>query len=325
MLYPNDSQCVDKLKEECGVLKFYKGNILLFISETGNLRKKFISLHKLKEIDENVGVLFKEADSMEALPTASLIDALIAKKSCLESTNPEYNSKIQLWQKYVYLAINPAEFPFCKITEFTDEDWFYIGPFKSRFFLVDFMELMMKLLKLPNCEVKTGPCEKLENNQCRGWCVLIKQLELAKEIDSVEQSNGEEADDSTESQNPNLIKLDALLKEAYVHADNGLVEMVQNEKNKYEEDLQFARADLLTESIDLLKRYKQWLSFLYATKTLAYDTDKVNVKEGQIIKYRFQDKEIDCPIIKTEFRGNEKLAINKNMVDEAWILYQERT
>lgn len=309
MLYPNDSQSVEKLNEECGVLRFYNGNTLLYITETANLQQRFKGLMKLQELDENVRMLFNSADSLEVDVTSSLTEALIIKKATLDTKIPEYNTSINLWQKYVYLAINPAEFPFCKITEFTDEDWFYIGPFKSRFFLADLMELMMKLLKLPYCEVKSGPCEKLEDEQCRGWCTLIKR-----------ETENEDNDDK-----PNLEKLDALLKEAFVHADNGLYEMVLKEKEKYHADLQFAKADLLTESIDLLKRYKQWLAFLYGIKSLTYDTPDLSVRNGQIIKYRYKGKEFDCPYIKTEYRGNELLAINKNMVDEAWIIYQERT
>jgi excinuclease ABC subunit C len=305
-----DSQYFNTVPEDCGVLRFFTKDTLVYIDAAVNLRRKLAGMFVAKDNDFGMGELFAKADWIETEETKTSLDALITLKNTLNTHKPEFNQIINVWKNYVYLAINPAEFPFVKITEFTEEDWFYIGPFKSRFFLAEMMELMSKLLKLPHCEVKKGPCEKLEYDTCRGWCLLIKS-EVSGDSDN-------------SSEHPNLHKLDALLKEAYIHADNGLLEMVQNEKKKYDDELQFIKADLLTEHIELLRRYKKWLVFLYEVKNLNFDIGKVSVKNGQLVKYQIGDAEQSCPFVKIAYRPNEILAVNKNLIDEGWILYQER-
>jgi len=309
LLYQNDNQWIDKLPEESGVLSFYSDQELIYLTNTANLRRMAVNLWAQKDDELVIGELFSKAKSLEVEETGTSLDALIKTKVTLEQAKPEFNPVINNWKNYVYLAINPAEFPFAKIVEYTEEDWFYIGPFRSRFILTDVMELMFKLLKLPYCEVKQGPCEKLDNQNCRGWCMLIK---------TETQDNEEEKPDK-----PHLQKLDALLKEAFVHADNGLLEMILKEKQKYEDDLQFAKSDLLRTTVELLKRYKDWLIFLYKIKSLSFMTDKIRVKNGQITHFKYAGKEHQCPFVEIPYRPNEVLALNKNLVDEAWIVYQE--
>ncbi len=305
-----DSQYLSEVGEEPGIVLFNSETELLYVTETVNLKRTIKLLDTLKEEDAEVHALFNQAETLQPIACKTGTDAMIQKKLLQDKHNPQFNQRIQIWKNYVYLALNPAEFPFLKITEYTDEDWFYIGPFRSRFFLIDLLELMNKLLKLPYCEVKFGPCDKKFAGQCRGWCELIK-AELA-----------EEKDEATAKLN--LQKLDALLKEAFVHADNSLLDLILQEKKKYEDDLQFAKADLLSPQIEILKRYKEWLIFLYKIKNLNYVTSKVGVRNGQLVSYKADGIEHSNPYLKINYRANEVLALNKNLVDEARILYQER-
>lgn len=308
-LHQFDSKCLSEVSEESGVVRFFSGNILLYATEAINLKQKLIRMFTYKDDDLNLAELFSKSDYIQLDETKTAIDALLNLKVILEKKNPEFNSSVQNWKTYVYLAINPAEFPFVKITEYTEEDWFYIGPFRSRFFITDVMELMSRLLKLPYCEVKQGPCEKQNTELCRGWCMLINPKSADKEDDV--------------SLQPHLQKLDALLKEAYVHPDNGLLEMLISEKDKYNHKLEFEKADLLTANIELLEKYKQWLVFLYKIKSLNFENDKICVQNGQLIRFKIQESQHTFPHIKIAYRPNEILAINKNLVDEGWILFRE--
>ncbi|MFO7659552.1 MAG: hypothetical protein R6V77_01450 [Candidatus Cloacimonadaceae bacterium] len=310
MVQKVDSQYLSEVGEKPGIVLFNSEIDLLYVTETVNLKRTIKQLENLKEEDAEVHELFNQAETLQPFAYKTGTDALIQKNLLLQKHNPEFNRRINLWKNYVYLALNPAEFPFVKITEYTDEEWFYIGPFRSRFFLIDQLDLMNKLLKLPYCEVKFGPCDKQFAGRCRGWCELIK-TELAQ-------------DPEGEKSKPHLEKLDALLKEAFVHPDNSLLDMILAEKKKYDDDLQFAKADLLSPQIDILKRYKEWLIFLYKIKNLNYVTDKTAVKNGQLVKYKADGKEHSMPFHKIKYRANEVLALNKNLVDEARILYQER-
>lgn len=310
LLQKLDSQYVGKMTDDTGVIAFWEGQNLLYATDTINIRFTAAKLLALKDEDAGISELFNKADTVSFQTYSNGIDAIITKKLLLDKHKAEMGQSISLWKEYAYLAINPAEHPFIKISEYTEEDWFYIGPFRSRFFLIDLIELISRLLKLPHCDGKTGPCEKYDDGRCRGWCTLIKS-EAAK---SDEENN----------EQPYLQKLDALLKEAFVHPDNSLLEMVQNEKQKYEDKLEFIKAELLKPELELLKRYKEWLIFLYKIKSLNYVTDKVSVRNGQLVMFKAEGKEHANPYIEIPYRANEILALNKNMLDEARILYQER-
>lgn len=304
-----DMKTLGNLPEENGVILVLKGEQPLFTTATVNIRHTVRVLQALKENNAEAEDLFRRADALEYRTMETGTQALIQHRILVDKSEPEFNQRIQLWKNYTYLAINPAEFPFVKISEYTDEDWFYIGPFRSRFFLADLMELLQKLLKIPHCEVKEGPCDKRDEGKCRGWCVLI-----ASEAHKLKDGNQE---------HPHLQKLDALLKEAYVHADNKLLDLLLQEKDKYENDLEFARADALSDDINLLKRYKEWLIFLYKIKNLNYINDRISVKGGQLIHFREDGKDYNSPFLDIPYRPNEVLALNKNLLDEARILYQE--
>ncbi len=308
-LHEIDSQYVSKVSEESGVIRFFSNTDLLYITDAVNLKNKMIKLFSRKEEDLNLRELFRNSLYIQIDETPNALDALLSAKLILEKGKPEFNQIINEWKEYVYLAINPTEFPYVKITEYTEEEWFYLGPFKNRFFLKDIMELMSKLLQLPHCDDKQGPCGKQNNSLCRGWCMLVKSELSIDPEDKIET--------------PNISKLDALLKEAYVHPDNGLLEMIQIEKNKYEDSLQFIKADLLSTQIDLLKRYKNWLIFLYKAKIMSFESKKVKVRNGQLIGFNMDGIEHYNPFIEIPYRPNEILAMNKNLVDDAWILYQE--
>ena len=72
----------------------------------------------------------------------SLFAALVHQKKLESTSHPEFNSMIKPYEQYVYLGINFDEPAYIKIVEDTQENRFYIGPFKDRFFLFDLLDAM---------------------------------------------------------------------------------------------------------------------------------------------------------------------------------------
>ncbi len=300
-----DSDYLNTIPDEIGILQFYLKNMLLYVSKTPNLRKKLLYLWQMRRESPELEELFSRADTLRWERKERLLDALLYEKKLLLESEPEYNAKLPVWRNYVYLALNPAEFPFVKVTEFTSEDWIYVGPFHNRFFLKDVTELVGRILKLPDCEVSQGPCEKLDTGICRGWCVLISSA-TTNEL----------------TLDNHLQKLDSLLKEAYLHPKNNLLELIRHEMAKYEDNLEFSKADLFKDRLEILGKYRQWLIFLYRAKELAFETDFLTVREGQVESFVLDGKHYSCPVVTIQYRENEKLAMNKNLADDAWILYR---
>jgi excinuclease UvrABC nuclease subunit len=228
--------------------------------------------------------------------------ALIQYKATIAENLPLYQHRILPWANYAYLAFDALRFPFVTVVEHTNDDWFYIGPFRSRFFLVDVMDTLSRILKLPYCETSAYPCEKFDRDVCRGWCLSLAPAKESKAEHSLE-------------------KLDKLIKEAYLHPQNGIMEMIKKTIDEYFDDLEFTKAGLLDDEIKLLATYRDWLIFLYAAKKLEFESEEVSVQAGRVIRCKYKNREYSFPADSTEFRANEALALNLDALDESRVIY----
>ncbi|HCM14554.1 MAG TPA: hypothetical protein DHW79_01160 [Candidatus Cloacimonas sp.] len=178
----------------------------------------------------------------------------------------------------------------------------YLGPFRSRFMLVDLIDSLSRILKLPYCETGVYPCDKFDRGVCRGWCLALATSQESKHEHDLE-------------------KLDALLKEAYLHPNNGIYEMVQKQREAYFEELEFAKADLLDDELRLLQSYREWLNFLYVAKNLQYSSKLYEIESGQLKSARINGKNHHFVIDKPMYRENESLALPLAGMDEMKIIY----
>ncbi|MEN6445743.1 MAG: hypothetical protein ABFC98_06830 [Candidatus Cloacimonas sp.] len=246
--------------------------------------------------------MWNAAKTLQWISYPEAISALIHYKCHLAKNLPLYQYQIRPWAEYVYLALDSHRYPFITIQDNTNEDWLYLGPFRSRFFLIDVLDIFARMLKLPACETGEFPCEKKEINLCQGWCMAL-------------EGNTEK---NTEY---NLDKLESLFKEIFLVPENGILELIQQERNNYFNELEFEKASLLDEEIDLLNKYRKWLQFLIAAKHLEYDSEELKIQQGKITFCRMEGKSYNFPVDNTEFRINETLALNLDSVDESKIIY----
>ncbi|MDP2173744.1 MAG: hypothetical protein Q8J62_08215 [Candidatus Cloacimonadaceae bacterium] len=283
-----------------------KGKEHLYCGYSGNLPHRLKMIWEKADEDKLYAELRSEASTLHFMDHETAISALIQYKIALQKTHPAFQQRIHTWGSYVYLGIDALRFPFVTIESHTNDDWFYLGPFRSRFFLADVMESISRILKIPYCETDTYPCDKLDKDICRGYC-----LSLDSEQSGIPQAS--------------LEKLVPLLKEAYVHPQNAIIDMIQKHRDAFFDNLEFEKADLLDDELDLLKRYRDWLNFLYIGKELAFDEPDLKVVNGQIIWCCIEDCEYHFPQSITLYRPNEALALNLDLVDEARIIYEYYT
>lgn len=274
----------------------------LYAGYSANLKVKLNYLyHKAME----GGVYQDMWNSVEKLNWVTYdraISALIHCKCYLAENMPLYQYQIRPWEEYVYLSLNSHRYPFIAIQEHTSDDWLYLGPFRNRFFLVDVLDIFSRILKLPACETGEYPCDKWEQNLCQGWCLAL-------------------ADNAKINPEYSLDKLESLLKETFLVPENGVLELVQQERDRYFNNLEFTKASLLNDEIELLSKYRNWLKFLIAAKHLNYNSEDLEIQKGKLTFCNFQGRKYHFPIDNTEFRINETLALNLDTVDESKIIY----
>ncbi len=274
----------------------------LYAGYSANLKVK---LNFLSEKAKEGGIyqeMWNQTEKLSWVTYPQAISALIHYKCYLAENSPLYQYQILPWAEYVYLALDAHRFPFISIQEHTNDDWLYLGPFRSRFFLVDVLDIYARILKLPACETGEYPCEKKQNNLCRGWCLAL--------LESSENQLEYGSD-----------KLEALLKEAFLVPENGILELIQQERNKYFNELEFNNVSLLDDELEILSEYRKWLKFLIAAKHLEDESDELKIQKGKITYCRFQHKDYHFSVDTTEFRINETLALNLDSVDESKVVY----
>jgi excinuclease UvrABC nuclease subunit len=275
---------------------------VLYSGYTANLPLKLSVMLAKSEEGGLYAELWTTATELEYNLHSDGMAALIQYKATIAENLPIYQHRILPWANYAYLAFDALRFPFVTVVEHTNDHWFYIGPFRSRFFLADVIDTLSRILKLPYCETSAFPCEKFDRDACRGWCLSLAPAEESQSEHSIE-------------------KLETLLKEAYLHPENGILEMVKKTRDEYFNELEFSKAALLDDEIKLLATYRDWLMFLYTAKELEFDSEEFTVKAGKLTHCQYQHRDYHFPTDRTEFRANEALALNMDAVDESRIIY----
>ncbi|TDF73832.1 hypothetical protein [Candidatus Syntrophosphaera thermopropionivorans] len=282
---------------------FKKEDLALWCGFTPNISQRLHNISRKAEQDESFRTASLAAEYIEIEPYSRSVDVLFHYKVFVQEYNPPFQDVTAPWKEYVYLALDAYHFPFVSIQSDTNGDWTYAGPWRSRFFLMDIMDSISRILKLPFCETSYYPCDKLDKGICRGYC---EALDEEGEVEDVEELN----------------KLESLLWEAYLHPDNSILEMLTKEKEKYFNELEFEKEDLIASEVENFAKYRDWLKFLYLTKTLSYQTEDFGVENGLLNWCKFKDKIYKFPVEPINYRPNERLAINLNKTDEARLLYE---
>ncbi len=304
-LRAGSAEIVRQFPDQWGLLGFWQGEELLYLVKTSDLRRKLKRMLENDDTTSPVRELIHEADraGFETYPDA--VSSLIAEKIMLTGRTPLYNKRLQQSRDYVYLALDARRFPFIGIQDYTIEDWVYLGAFRSRFFVMDVIEAFSRLLRLPFCETGQYPCEKLDRRVCQGWC-----LNLAAE------------EGKTRSGENTLDKLEQLIKETYLYPQEAILNLFRLERQRYFDDLEFDKSEMLAIELGLLESYYDWVRFLHQAKEMHYETESFKVENGQLAWAKVNGREYRFAVSCPDYRPNELLALAKEMVDESRILYE---
>ncbi len=291
-----------ELPSSWGTIAFYQAGSCLYLLLCPNLRRKVVLLKDQIDSEGSYHELVIQTDSIVISPTEDSIAALLAyKRDCLELM-PQQQQRLFSQKDYAYLALNAWSYPFISSQDYTLEDWNYLGPFRDRFLLAEYVDSISRILKLPYCETGSYPCEKFEQHTCKGWCLALNPSEELKRKDT-------------------LKKLESLLFESYMVPGDAVIKLLESEYDKYFDELEFEKAELFSEQISLHQRYQNWLRFLVSAKHLHYNDGRVEIRGGQLARGFDGEKWLEFPTLKLEYRANEILALDKSVVDEAKILY----
>lgn len=293
----NDDLARQKLPEAKATFYFTDGKNVIFAGLTSNLFSRINRLYSQKNDDDKLRELWENAEDLVYDIRLTDMDSLVWYKTLLKSFTPYLNDYINLWEHYSYLAIDWANAPYLSVKENTQGDLMYIGPFRSRFFLSDVFSVFNKYFKLPFCGDKPSLCEMIDSDNCLSTCTT-----------------------------GDLDKLQAMVKKYYLSSNNDLADLLMIKYQAYYNNLEFIKAEEIKIETRIILKYYKFLNFLNATKdlnkTFIVDNRAYSIEDGLLAEVSGNDS-LDFRELnrKIPYRENELLAVNKNQLDERWIVF----
>ena len=146
------SKIVDltKIPASTGLFVYWKEEKPLFVHKSTNLQNSIKNYCEKETENQDILYLRKNFDKLTWIETKNLFEALIAEKE-LQKNNP-YQNVFNPYKDYVYLSINLEAAPHFKISDDTNSNNLFIGPFRKRFFLLDVFSSFAKVCNLPEIE-----------------------------------------------------------------------------------------------------------------------------------------------------------------------------
>ena len=293
----DDELALQKLPEVRATFYFTDGESVLYAGLTSNLYARITRLAEQREENEKINELWQKAKDISYDLRLTDMDSLVWYKSLLKSFTPFYNDFITIWDNYSYLAIDLDKPPYLSIKENTQTDALYIGAFRSRFFLSDVISIFNKYIKLPICPDNFEKCPLIDSEDCLSFC-----------------TKGD------------LPKLKELVYNYYLSSNNNLADILTLRYNNYQDELEFIKAEEVKVEAGIILKYYKFLNFLSKTKSLNQILeidDRVYFIEDGLLAEVSGEGCLDFRELnkKVPYRANEMLAVNKNQLDERWIVF----
>ena len=231
------------LPSEPGVYRYYdKNRQLLYVGKAKNLKKRVLSYFNKNLSGYRTKIMVRKIDYLETTVVPSEYDALLLENNLIKEHQPFYNVMMKDDKTFPYLCIKNEDFPRIFLTRNVIKDGSeYYGPYAKVRPAKVLLEIIKNLYKIRTCNLNLAPekiaegkykvCLEYHIKNCKGPCEGLESKEsYDKKIDAVR----------------GIIKGDFRL------ARNFLIDEMQT----FAENLEFEKAQMVKEQIDLLENYQ---------------------------------------------------------------------
>ncbi len=283
------------IPEQSGIFTFSDAEKKLYIGKTSNLKRTLSNILSLNPDNEILFKLVSLTEKVSFTEYPSLFLTLVEEKKLLDKFQPEHNVLLKPHLDYVYLGIDFIGVPYFKVVENTQENLYYLGPFRDRFFVYDLLDTMGELFQFPVCEDEKYPCQRLKDKKCYGWCVK-ENTEIGK-----------------------------VIVDSYLQVNKKLTIELKAKKEELSDDLQFVRVEQLKKRVTIIKKFYDQIKFLHTTKNLDLELNieetTITINKGMISEIKDGLTFFHFPEISPQYRDKELLAFDKEQLSERWIIY----
>lgn len=235
-------QILPLIPEKPGVYQFIdsSGNII-YVGKAKNLRKR-VSSYFTKNQSGKTTVMLKKAADIRNIIVDNESDALLLENNIIKKIQPRYNILLKDDKTYPWICIKNEKFPRVFSTRNTIRDGsLYFGPYTSGLMVKTLMDLVRQIYKPRTCTLnlnlenisagKFKPCLEYHIGNCLAPCVGFQ---------------------TEQEYNENIQQLKSILKGNISTVFDHLKKAMAN----YSADLQFEKAQIIKEKIDLLSKYR---------------------------------------------------------------------
>jgi excinuclease ABC subunit C len=232
------------LPDNPGVYQYYDAEgIIIYVGKAKNLKKRVSSYFNKDQHDNGkTTVLVRKIVDIKYIIVDTELDALLLENNLIKKYQPRYNVLLKDDKTYPWICIKNERFPRVMTTRYVVKDGStYFGPYASVKVMYMVLELIRKMFKLRNCTLnlseanikaaKFKVCLEYHIGNCKAPCI------------------GKE----TETQYATTI---AEIKEIIKGNSNLVAKHLKQEMLQYVEQLQFEKAQLTKEKIDLLENFQ---------------------------------------------------------------------
>ncbi len=231
------------LPSDPGVYRYYdKNEQLLYVGKAKNLKKRVLSYFNKNLLSSRTRIMVGKIRRLETTIVNSEYDALLLENNLIKEHQPFYNIMLKDDKTYPWICIKNEPFPRIFLTRTIIKDGSeYYGPYAKVRPAKILLDTIKHLYKLRTCNLNLAPekiqegkykvCLEYHIKNCDGPC---EQLESKQDYDEkIEAIRG-------------IIKGDFRKSKEYLI----------NQMMKYAEALQFEKAQMIKERIDLLDDFQ---------------------------------------------------------------------
>ncbi len=227
-----------------GVYQYYdESGKLIYVGKAKNLKKRVSSyFHKEKYESGKVNVLVKKIADIQYIVVTSEFDALLLENNLIKEYQPRYNILMKDDKTYPWICIKKERFPRIFPTRTVVKDGsIYFGPYASVKMMNTLLDLVRHLYPLRNCNLnlsdenikskKFKVCLEYHIGNCKGPCEALQ---------------------TEEDYNTNIANIQDVIKGNINSVEKQLKALMKT----YSESLEFEKANIVKEKIELLEKYQ---------------------------------------------------------------------
>ncbi|MEP7167752.1 MAG: excinuclease ABC subunit UvrC [Bacteroidota bacterium] len=231
------------LPDSPGVYQFYKSDEqLLYVGKAKNLKKRVTSYFAKQHDSNKVNVLVKQITDIRYILVETEYDALLLENNLIKKHQPRYNVNLKDDKTYPWIIIKNERFPRIFYTRnFIRDGSTYFGPYASVGMMHTLFDLIGKLFKLRNCNLKLSEeniekkkfkvCLEYHLGNCKGPCEGLQ---------------------SEDDYNNTVSEIREILKGNSQFVINHLKDLMQKHSELYD----FEKAQQIKDKIELLEKYQ---------------------------------------------------------------------